>query len=206
MKPVMRDSKVGSVAGGGMRWLFLPVALLLLGGCDRGLLTHFPHRTHLAKIECGGPGQPQCLSCISCHQGDTTKHDAWAQPSDTLAELMAPHGLVEKDQPRLTDQAGSRLARVDTQSGSPKQYRQLLQFFPRLPIALGDRFQFSQGQLFHRHPAQKTPKPNHQNSRDNRPPHERFLQRGSKKLRARQALRQRACKTTQHLRENLPYS
>ena len=81
MKPVMRDSKVGSVAGGGMRWLFLPVALLLLGGCDRGLLTHFPHRTHLAKIECGGPGQPQCLSCISCHQGDTTRHDAWAQPT-----------------------------------------------------------------------------------------------------------------------------
>ena len=65
------------------RWLWLmPTAMLLvIASCDRGLLTHFPHRQHLARLECGGPGQPRCLSCVSCHQSDAAKHDAWAQPT-----------------------------------------------------------------------------------------------------------------------------
>jgi hypothetical protein len=27
----------------------------------------FPHEVHLAKLECGAPGQPACLTCRSCH-------------------------------------------------------------------------------------------------------------------------------------------
>jgi hypothetical protein len=69
-----------------------PVALLLVASvsglftaaCTRGLLTYFPHREHLAKLECGGPGQPQCLSCASCHQGGSTRDGAdgaWVAPT-----------------------------------------------------------------------------------------------------------------------------
>ena len=50
-----------------MRWAAV-VVVLVIAACARGLLTSFPHRLHLASIQCGGPGQPKCLSCPSCHQ------------------------------------------------------------------------------------------------------------------------------------------
>ncbi len=63
------------------RWLVLPLGLLALASCSRGLLTHFPHRVHLATLECGVPGKPACLSCVSCHTRDTENHAKWVQPS-----------------------------------------------------------------------------------------------------------------------------
>lgn len=54
---------------------------LFAAACSRTLLTHFPHRQHLAELECGGPGQPACLSCKSCHQGSDAKQGAWQQPT-----------------------------------------------------------------------------------------------------------------------------
>ena len=53
----------------------LPVALLVLATAFAGLLAactdraapRFPHRVHLAELDCGKPGKPECLSCNSCH-------------------------------------------------------------------------------------------------------------------------------------------
>ncbi len=64
------------------RAVLIAVAVTLLGGaCARGLLTHFPHRVHLATLECGGPGQPKCLSCLSCHQSSPGGHESWSAPT-----------------------------------------------------------------------------------------------------------------------------
>jgi hypothetical protein len=55
-----------------MRWerailaLGLAVAAVVGACADRGS-PRFPHRLHLAGLECGQPGQPECLSCNSCH-------------------------------------------------------------------------------------------------------------------------------------------
>lgn len=46
------------------------LALLLaaiLGACGSAPPPRFPHELHLAKGACGGPGQPECLSCNGCH-------------------------------------------------------------------------------------------------------------------------------------------
>lgn len=60
--------------------LGLMLGALVIGACARGLLTRFPHRQHLAQLECGGPNQPQCLKCTSCHEGSTDT-SAWAPPT-----------------------------------------------------------------------------------------------------------------------------
>lgn len=59
----------------------LGVAVLALGGaCSKRLLTRFPHQLHLAEIECGKPGKPDCLTCNSCHTGDPDVAAAWNKP------------------------------------------------------------------------------------------------------------------------------
>jgi hypothetical protein len=53
------------------RWLALWFAVLVVAlviACEREP-ARFPHVQHLAEIACGGPGQPDCLSCASCHDG-----------------------------------------------------------------------------------------------------------------------------------------
>jgi hypothetical protein len=60
--------------------LFGLAGALVLSACARGLLTRFPHRQHLAELECGGPGQKACLSCASCHQDDGTDDGRWVKP------------------------------------------------------------------------------------------------------------------------------
>ena len=54
-----------------------PAAVLLLAAivvaaffaaCRRDTTPpRFPHQVHLAGVECGKPGQPECLSCSTCH-------------------------------------------------------------------------------------------------------------------------------------------
>lgn len=65
----MRRAALGSV-----------LVLLVAAACAKQLLTGFNHRAHLAEYACGGPGQPQCLSCTSCHQGRVGEHDTFAPP------------------------------------------------------------------------------------------------------------------------------
>jgi hypothetical protein len=45
----------------------------------------FPHKTHLAGIECGSPGQPECLSCASCHALSATD-EAHRMPEQSLCD------------------------------------------------------------------------------------------------------------------------
>jgi hypothetical protein len=39
----------------------------ILGACSTSAPPRFPHRVHLAGLECGHPGQPTCLRCNGCH-------------------------------------------------------------------------------------------------------------------------------------------
>ena len=48
-------------------WSSLVVAVAL--ACYERRQTRFPHELHLAKLACDGPGQPNCLTCASCHGG-----------------------------------------------------------------------------------------------------------------------------------------
>ncbi len=56
---------------GSSSWTLLGVALstaLFFAACsERPAPARFPHRVHLADIECDAPGKPACLSCNSCH-------------------------------------------------------------------------------------------------------------------------------------------
>jgi hypothetical protein len=47
-----------------MRWLLL--AVLGAVACAARDPVEFPHTPHVSR-RCGGPGQPECLSCTSCH-------------------------------------------------------------------------------------------------------------------------------------------
>jgi hypothetical protein len=61
------------------RTLAVTAVVALFGGaCARRLLTFFPHRTHLASIPCGQPGQPACLACPDCHRAAAEGH--WDKP------------------------------------------------------------------------------------------------------------------------------
>ena len=67
--------------------LLLAVSLVgaaVLGACERPTPPRFPHLEHLAKIECGGPGQPACLTCGSCHLSDQ------GEVVDPQASLCSP--------------------------------------------------------------------------------------------------------------------
>ncbi len=55
------------------------LSVLTAAACTRALLTRFPHRAHLAQMQCGGEGQPECLSCLSCH---VETHGNFALPSE----------------------------------------------------------------------------------------------------------------------------
>ncbi len=61
-----------------LTWSVAAVALgVLVAACSQRFLTHFPHRQHLAELACGEPGQPDCLSCASCHKGSAEEQGAW---------------------------------------------------------------------------------------------------------------------------------
>lgn len=47
--------------------LWLAMAVAIAAACRERLPTRFPHKTHLVDLKCGGPGEPQCLDCASCH-------------------------------------------------------------------------------------------------------------------------------------------
>lgn len=74
--------------------LTLSLAVLAALACRGSRLTHFDHRAHLADHPCGGAGQPACLTCGSCHQGDaSSQHDAFAAPG--VAACSACHADAE---------------------------------------------------------------------------------------------------------------
>jgi Cytochrome c7 and related cytochrome c len=67
--------------------LLIAVVLGFAGAaCSTRLWTRFPHEQHLANLECGVAGKPDCLSCTSCHQGETAVGLAWQKPPAALCE------------------------------------------------------------------------------------------------------------------------
>ncbi|MCC6333715.1 MAG: hypothetical protein IT380_06980 [Myxococcales bacterium] len=69
-----------------LRFVALAAGLALLatsGACTRRLLTRFPHQLHLAEIECGKPGKPDCLTCNSCHGGEP-EVSSWVKPPQSM--------------------------------------------------------------------------------------------------------------------------
>ena len=49
-------------------WLALGMLVsAILAACADRAAPRFPHRMHLAEIECGTEGKPECLTCASCH-------------------------------------------------------------------------------------------------------------------------------------------
>lgn len=60
------------------------LALLVLGvagACALRAFEAFSHGRHLRDQVCGGPGEPPCLSCTSCHRaGEAHDPAAWAKP------------------------------------------------------------------------------------------------------------------------------
>lgn len=55
--------------------LLLGLALAVFFACIDKPPERFPHTVHLARQTCGEPGQPECLSCGSCHQASAGEAD-----------------------------------------------------------------------------------------------------------------------------------
>jgi hypothetical protein len=92
VKTLARKSAAGSL----VLLLSLLVAALLAACRKDAAPARFPHRVHLAGIACGGPGQPSCLSCASCH---AVSEQAVAQ---RLPEASLCEGCHQEDGPRIT--------------------------------------------------------------------------------------------------------
>lgn len=60
--------------------LLFAAALGAGAACAQRPVTRFPHARHLSELACGGPGQPECLTCASCHQGADERAAGWASP------------------------------------------------------------------------------------------------------------------------------
>lgn len=54
----------------GSWWLWASVLVAVIWACQKTGQSRFPHRVHLVGLECGTAGQPDCLSCLSCHQAE----------------------------------------------------------------------------------------------------------------------------------------
>lgn len=70
-------------------WLACALALAASLACLERANTRFPHQVHLTRIECGGAGQPECLTCTSCHEssplGSTGREPARVPPLERCA-------------------------------------------------------------------------------------------------------------------------
>jgi hypothetical protein len=70
-----------------IRWWPIALAALVasaLAACDRPPPPRFPHVEHLAEIECGVPGKPDCLNCASCHGVPDPKTRDLSPPSEQV--------------------------------------------------------------------------------------------------------------------------
>jgi len=67
-------------------WLALClVAAAGFAGCQNQRSAAFPHRKHVSQLECGGQGQPKCLTCVSCHPGARDPKRSVAATASTCA-------------------------------------------------------------------------------------------------------------------------
>ena len=99
----------------------LPLALLVLG-CDLGrgarslrrsqAQPRFPHRVHLAELDCGKPGKPDCLSCNSCHA--VSERDRAHKLPNSRALRGLPSRRRSRDPRRARHQTAARVRRRST--------------------------------------------------------------------------------------------
>jgi hypothetical protein len=94
----------------------ISVALAGFLACSPGEPPRFPHVKHLAEIACGGKGQPECLTCTSCHSGVRTAgseplparkicagcHDLSKLPPSSFGQPGVEHGIRFEHSSHLT--------------------------------------------------------------------------------------------------------
>ena len=70
----------------------LAVAALVLwaAGCEHTLEPVFPHHAHLETQACGDPGQPECPSCRTCHEGIFQSEQRPIEPPCKCAQCHKP--------------------------------------------------------------------------------------------------------------------
>lgn len=86
----MGPARLALAAGAGFLAVFVSTA------CVTKPYVRFPHAAHLAELECGKPGQPQCLSCVSCHMGAQAEgSEVWAKPTGQVCDRC--HKPEEKE-------------------------------------------------------------------------------------------------------------
>jgi hypothetical protein len=77
-------------------WVALFAAVLLaaiFAACGRDAApARFPHKAHLAGMECGSPGKPDCLSCASCH-ALSEREAAHRMPEQSLCDGCHTRGF-----------------------------------------------------------------------------------------------------------------
>lgn len=97
------------------------IALVSLFGCMQLLPPGFPHRAHLTEERCGGPGQPPCPTCASCHDGVRRDLEE-GPPTETLCRgchgerasaVMAAVRRGSQKRTEITFSHASHLARDD---------------------------------------------------------------------------------------------
>ena len=65
------------------------IAILIAVGCRREAVSGFPHRAHLELKECGAAGQPECPTCLTCHEGIRQVQPS-PRPASPCARCHAP--------------------------------------------------------------------------------------------------------------------
>jgi hypothetical protein len=72
--------------------LWVAIVVGVFAACRRDTAPpRFAHKLHLAGIACGKPGQPECLSCASCHAVSQTT-EAHAMPQQALCDSCHTEG------------------------------------------------------------------------------------------------------------------
>ncbi len=101
--------------------LLLAVAFAAALACHERPQTRFPHELHLAGLECGGPGQPPCLTCTSCHRDPESRGAAFALGDASRADdATARRAPVVPAEDRCSSCHGQAAAQLLHQIARPK--------------------------------------------------------------------------------------
>lgn len=65
-------------------------ALAGLIGCEQRQPPVFPHNAHVATQQCGEAGQPDCPTCLSCHDGIRRSEDQAIAPVQSCTRCHSP--------------------------------------------------------------------------------------------------------------------
>jgi hypothetical protein len=86
----MSASSLPRACAAAAAFLGLGVLLLWAMGCERTLEPVFPHHAHLETQACGEPGQAECPSCRTCHEGIFKSEQRAIEPASKCAQCHKP--------------------------------------------------------------------------------------------------------------------